>query len=630
MPDTISVCGSMGTRVPERYDMSDSDATIATGSAVAAPELKPAFFRFSPRILDHLGVAAYNSLQKCLSELAANAYDADATELTITLPDTIDESASIELMDNGVGMSAEDIAGKFLFIGRNKREEGQRSIGGRLIIGSKGIGKLAGFGVAAVVEVMSWRDGILSTVTIDRDSLEDLETLTERPLNILKSPTELSHGTKIRLLKLNKDLHLPSADSTRRHLYKTLPKSNLKVIVNDVECTAEDIPGEKHAFSAAIEDVGDVTGFYIVANARQPYPGLAVRVRGRVVKEPSLFGVDTRAHGFFTAEKIVGEVSAEFLDAEDDGLHAGDLINTTRDGFLEDSPIVKKFDEWAQEFLKKVIQGVDESETSRRTDAFLNRPAVRERLDRMPAHIRSTATKVVRGILAKLKNVAEEEAAELIEWVLRYYESNVLRELMRAIIAADVTDAEKLGGLIREWGLKQVNSVVDIIKTQIDIIEKLEQVLGSNKALEIDVHALIESNLWLIREGLELWSSDKPLKRVLEDKINEIYKGRENIRPDLICRSRNEGNEAVIMEFKRPKETIVMTHVTQALEYEALIKKHRPNISFTTFVVGREYDSSVLAAREKLQGASLHLWSLQEILQRARMRFEEILKILGR
>ncbi len=115
--------------------------------------------------------------------------------------------------------------------------------------------------------------------------------------------------------------------------HKALPKSNLKVVVNDVECTAEDVPGEKHSFAEKIEGVGEVTEFYIVANARQPSPGLAVRVRGRVVKEPSLFGVDTRAHGFFTAEKIIGEASAEFLDAEDDGLHAGDLINTTRDGF---------------------------------------------------------------------------------------------------------------------------------------------------------------------------------------------------------------------------------------------------------------------------------------------------------
>jgi hypothetical protein len=64
------------------------------------------------------------------------------------------------------------------------------------------------------------------------------------------------------------------------------------------------------------------------------------------------------------------------------------------------------------------------------------------------------------------------------------------------------------------------------------------------------------------------------------------------------------------------------------LEYEALIKKHRPNISFETYVVGREYGPEVLAARYKLEGASLYLWSFGEILQSARMRFEKILEIL--
>lgn len=127
-----------------------------------------------------------------------------------------------------------------------------------------------------------------------------------------------------------------------------------------------------------------------------------------------------------------------------------------------------------------------------------------------------------------------------------------------------------------------------------------------------------------------MWSSDKPLKTVLDQQIDKIYKDREDIRPDLICRSRDNGHEAAIMEFKRPKETVVMDHVSQALEYEALLKRHRPNIIFTTYVVGRQYHPSVLATREKLEGASLHLWSMDEILQRARMRFEKILEILGR
>jgi hypothetical protein len=458
-----------------------------------------------------------------------------------------------------------------------------------------------------------------------------VKTLSNQPLTIITTPTEAHDGVKIRLLKLNPDLHLPTADAVRRHLFRTLPIGpDFRVYVDDVECTAADVPGTPTLFHENIPDLGEVTGFYIIANSRQERPGLAVRVRGRIVKEASLFGLNTRAHGFFTAEKVVGEIKAEFLDPENNTDRKQDLLNTTRDGFLEDSPIVKKFDAWAQEFLRKVIQGVESTETTKRTDALLNQPAIRERLDRMPAHVRANATKVVRALVVKLKNVEEDQAQELIEWVLRYYESAVLRELMRAIIAAEVTDAEKLGKLVEEWGLKQVGSVVEIIKTQIDIIEKLQELMASESAKEIEVHKLVESNLWLIREGLELWSSDKPLKKVLEDHFDKLYKDKQDIRPDLICRSRNGGNEAVIMEFKRPKVTVVMDHVTQALEYEAIIKAHRPNLTFETYVVGRQYDPSVLAARGKLEGAKLHLWSLSEILQLARTRFERILEILGR
>ncbi len=94
--------------------------------------------------------------------------------------------------------------------------------------------------------------------------------------------------------------------------------------------------------------------------------------------------------------------------------------------------------------------------------------------------------------------------------------------------------------------------------------------------------------------------------------------------------SRDSGSNAVIIEFKRPKEKIKMEHITQALEYEGLITRHRPNISFETYVIGREYDPSVLSVREKQSKAGLYLWSFEEVLQRSRARFEEILKILGR
>jgi hypothetical protein len=588
-------------------------------------------FTFSPRILEHFGISAYNSVRKCLGELVANSYDADAHHVNVTIPDVIDESATITLTDDGIGMSTEDLRSKFLHIGRNRRKDGDRTASGRLVIGSKGIGKLAGFGIASQIRLTTRHAGIQTSITIDRNELESIEELLGHKFDLTVSKTTLKNGTSIELLQLHDGLQLPSAEVIRRHLHTTMPnKPGFTITVNNVECTADDVLGEKTEFSEVIAGVGKVTGFYVIANTRQNDPGLSVRVRGRIVQEPQLFGLDTRSHGFFTSEKIVGEINAEFLDPENPDGKIHDLIKTSRDGFLEDSDVVKKFRQWAYEFILKVIQGVDEGETRKRTDELLNSPAIRARLDALPPHVRGTASKVVRGIIAKLKTASDDDAKNLIEWVLRYYESNVLKELMSAIASADVHEAEKLAGLVNEWGLSQLNSVAGIVQTQINIIHRLEELVSSNKSYEIDLHKLIESNLWLVREGLELWSSDKPLKTVLEGRIDELYKDREDIRPDLICRSRDNGMDAVIMEFKRPKEKVRMLHVTQALEYEGLILQHRPGIRFVTYLVGREYDPSVLAIREKQAKSGLHLWSFEEILQKARMRFETILNILGR
>jgi len=588
-------------------------------------------FIFSPRILDHLGISAYNSVRKCLTELVANAYDADAREVTITLPDIIDENAIITISDNGNGMTAEDISQKFLHIGRNRRDEGEKTSSGRLVIGSKGIGKLAGFGIASRLRLTTYKNNFQALLTIDGAALDTVKTLSEHIFEILVSETTHLNGTTIELLNLHPGLHLPATDVVRRHLYRAMPsRSDFKIIVNGVECTAEDIIGERTEFTEEIESVGRVTGFYIIANSRQLLPGLAVRVRGRIVQEPSLFGLDTRAHGFFTAEKVVGEINAEFFDPEVPATEGRDLIKTARDGFLDDSDIVRRFNDWAKSFVRRIVQGVDASETTRRTDVLLSKPEIRSRLDKLPAHIRGTSTLVVRGMVEKLKTASDEDATNLVEWILRYYESNVLKELMNAIASADVKEAEKLATLVQEWGLMQVNSVVSIIKTQIGIITRLEELVGSEKSLEIDLHKLIESNLWLVREGLELWSSDKPLKTLLDNHVDQLYKNQENIRPDLVCRSRSDGNDAVILEFKKPTEKIIMKHVTQALEYEGIITKHRPNIQFVTYVVGKTYDASVLAIRDKQAQAGLHLWSFEEILQKTRVRFESILEILGR
>lgn len=77
---------------------------------------------YDPHIIDHLGIKMYATLPNVLAELIANAYDADAKNVSICLYDKEGEK-SIKVIDDGLGMSFDEINDKFLKIGRRKRNE---------------------------------------------------------------------------------------------------------------------------------------------------------------------------------------------------------------------------------------------------------------------------------------------------------------------------------------------------------------------------------------------------------------------------------------------------------------------------------------------------------------------------
>ena len=580
-------------------------------------------FQVSPRILDHLGVSAYTSLHKCLAELASNCYDADAENVWITLPKDFTDGSEIVIKDDGNGMTPEIIKEKYLYVGYNRRNEGgQKSeFKERYVIGNKGIGKLAGFGVANQVEVISVRDGVKSKVKLDKSIFDDFATLSECNIEIKTAEVKEESGTAVILKNLTDYLKPIDSNRLRKHLFKTLPRTpDFRLLVNDVPCSADDVNGIRHEIHHHFEGIGTITGYYIIANTRQKSPGLIIRVRKRAVTEPSLFGLEKRGHFSFSAEKIVGEINADFLDP---------FINTSRDNFLEEIEEVQVLKLYVQEYFQGVIDEIEKEAEGKRTQKLIDVPDIQDKLSRLPPHIRTKARSVIQGVVSKLKSASDEEVNELIDWIIRYFDSNVLRELMKSIMSAEATDVERLSSLINEWGLRQMNNVNDIIKNQIDIIIKLEELIDSDVSLEIDVHKLIEGNLWLIREGLELWSSDKSLKNLLEKHFDKVYKDNERERPDLVCRSSGVSNKAIILEFKRPKVKVKTEHVTQALGYQGIIEASRPNLRTETFVVGRQYNPDVLAMRDRLSNSGLYLWSFHEILQRTRARFEKILEILA-
>lgn len=149
-------------------------------------------FTVDTKLFRELGELLVGRESTALVELIKNAYDADATLVTIFGENiTSQEDGSIVVEDNGVGMSEEDFNRGFLRIaGRAKLTTDRRSSWfKRRYTGEKGVGRLAAHKLARKLKVLSrkWNgtdrdsfNGFASnkeiSATIDWDAIEALET----------------------------------------------------------------------------------------------------------------------------------------------------------------------------------------------------------------------------------------------------------------------------------------------------------------------------------------------------------------------------------------------------------------------------------------------------------------------
>ena len=353
-----------------------------------ARKLKPLTFEVSTNLLDQIGVNMYSKYPKAIGELVVNAYDADANFVQVRVDQRGD---CVEIEDNGSGMNEEDIRNQFMFIAsRQKRVSKVTPIYGRLPIGQKGIGKLAGFGIAKCMEITTIKDERQFYFRLDREELENGERigkLREAVLN--RSPIQLvesnargkAPGTTVRLTKLRRECGRIDVDKIVIHLALELPQSStFKVVVNRRECKRQDVPAAKRYTVDNVDPVcGPIKGEIIVAKKRLPEPGVLVTVRGRVVGRPLWFGVNREGWRFTIAPLITGSVEVPAFDPEEpsDGM---DVIKTDREGFIETHPKFEalatymkgQLEEVYRELVKEYERKEEEEKRQLVTDAIRN------------------------------------------------------------------------------------------------------------------------------------------------------------------------------------------------------------------------------------------------------------------
>lgn len=326
------------------------------------------------QVLNHLGLNLYSNTSAVLSEVVANAWDADATEVKIQI-----SGDAISIRDNGNGMDLEDINGKYLNVGYQKRaESGVSPIFNRPVMGRKGIGKLSLFSIANIVKVYSKKESQVNGFAIDTNALREAIKSDESYF-----PLELStdgvlfdgNGTFIELGNLKKKRTSSLATYLRQRLARRFAvigdKNNFKVYINESEITIADrnylpkaqcvwiylpeekpeeyeadLVGQTKADKLKFKKVRpskiriDNVEYFVsgwIATCSEPNEldddenlnRIVVMVRGKMAKEDIFSEIGTTS---LYSKYVFGEIRADFLDLDDEA----DITTSSRQDFFED------------------------------------------------------------------------------------------------------------------------------------------------------------------------------------------------------------------------------------------------------------------------------------------------------
>jgi hypothetical protein len=568
--------------------------------------------RIERTIVDKLGLQMYDKASAVVAELIANAYDADAKEVTVSIPlgralavrknGKIEQKGYvIEVHDNGHGMTPEEANEFYLKVGIDRRKNPKHGAVSREkkrpVMGHKGIGKLAPFGICRTIEVRSAGGKETSKgyrVTHFELDYEKILDETEIRKKTDYNPTVLSddgtwgkrRGTSIILKNFNTKL-VPDKETFHRQLAVRfgLKLPDFRIFVKDAKKESAEQEFEVGTLDfplmeATRIDVEDrpveangkkypVSGW--VGMAKQPYQnvemaGIRIYARGKIVSVTRDFGIPSGFAGEYVARSyLVGEIHANWLDEEED------LIQTHRQEILWSSDLGLALATWGQKLVKEVAKRGREPRRKKAKSQFLQVSAL-EKKAKERFHD-SELQKAAIEIGGKIGEVASEEeltdedyVRDLTEVILTVAPHKLLVDTFKKISDMAVegkVDVADLLKLFQTTEIAQLASYGQIVAEKITAIDIFEKAIRQEDTGENELQKILERAPWLINPRWELAIADRTLK-TFQEAFQGWYKKEHNEdittttriknqtkRPDFIFLHKE--NALIIVEIKPPK-----------------------------------------------------------------------------
>jgi hypothetical protein len=282
-----------------------------------------------------IGERLYAESIELIRELVNNAYDADATEVRVTVSNDL-----IRVEDNGAGM---DLAGLEQYFNIGSPEKLQRPKSPRLHrdrIGQFGIGKFASLSACKRFEVQTQKGSFAARVTFDKAAWEQTGEAWHLPLQGLDPDPQRGDGTTVTLFELTRNF---DPKEVERRLVEGVPLKapHFQVWLNGDRVKPRTLAGHRIPVLDGTP-YGPVHGEILVLPASAPDPGppgIEIKVKQVTVRR-DLFGAEAWGRA---AERVRGELHADFLP-----------VTTDRSGFVQDSPEYLAFREVVSRVMNEV------------------------------------------------------------------------------------------------------------------------------------------------------------------------------------------------------------------------------------------------------------------------------------
>ena len=599
--------------------------------------------RFEPTTIEHLGLKLYVSLPPVLGELVSNAWDAEANNVWITIPEgAITDDSEVIVTDDGNGMGAKELQDAYLRIGRNCREELKRDVSEskrRPLMGRKGIGKLSAFGVATELEVRSVREGSAICLKLNYDDMKSVPAgQPYHPTVVAERTGDVKewNGTEIRIRKLHR--HKPISDSwLRRELARryTIIDKRFKVFVNGKELSSEDKRLKESCKTAwdvtALPggNVIDVSAGWLVSGwiglvekSSQIDRGVDVFARGKAVELDTMFGLKTTDIQFARAY-VVGEISADFLDAAEDN------ISTGRNSVHWESEEGQKLQDWGQAALKWVFEQWRAIQAKEKEERIVKGAEFEKWLSMRTSREKQVALKLIKAIVND-PNIEPEAAAPLLEIIKANIEFAAFQELVDEIEKSGI-NIETLLKLIGDWRIIEAREHLKLADGRLEIMERLSEYIEKG-ALEVKkIQPLFEENGWLVDPTWSEVTGQTTYTTLLRKHFAEP-----NELPDVDRRldilGYSVGGALYVVELKRPEKSLSRKDLDQIEQY---VDWARANLKGTgldspayirgILIVGKLGGGAETKEKmERLAGDDIRVETFRDLLNRAQKVYGEV------